>query len=104
MRRFRSYKNSGITPQPVEAVIPNFWSVGFCAPIPTPLPVCSPPQSFLQAGSPINQFLYLFSVPFRHEERIGFSYLISQKYTGDYALVRVLRNSKILEFNKKTLM
>ncbi|XP_022862937.1 protease Do-like 9 [Olea europaea var. sylvestris] len=41
------------------------------------------------------------TVPFRHGERIGFSYLISQKYTGDYALVRVLRNSKILEFNIK---
>ncbi|CAI9766755.1 unnamed protein product [Fraxinus pennsylvanica] len=41
------------------------------------------------------------TVPFRHGERISFSYLISQKYTGDYALVRVLRNSKVLEFNKK---
>ncbi|RDX87525.1 Protease Do-like 9, partial [Mucuna pruriens] len=39
--------------------------------------------------------------PFRHGERIGFSYLVSQKYTGDRALVKVLRNSQILEFNIK---
>ncbi|XP_062106799.1 protease Do-like 9 [Humulus lupulus] len=39
------------------------------------------------------------TVPFRHGERIGFSYLVSQKYTGDSALVKVLRKSKILEFN-----
>lgn len=42
-----------------------------------------------------------FSVPFRHGERIGFSYLISQKYTGDNAAVRVLRNSEILNFDVK---
>lgn len=42
-----------------------------------------------------------FSVPFRHGERIGFSYLISQKYTGDNAAVRVLRNSVILNFDIK---
>ncbi|KAM7511445.1 hypothetical protein LguiB_010320 [Lonicera macranthoides] len=41
------------------------------------------------------------TVPFRHGERIGFSYLVSQKYTGDSALVKVLRNSKMLEFNIK---
>ncbi|KAI4352701.1 hypothetical protein L6164_006925 [Bauhinia variegata] len=41
------------------------------------------------------------TVPFRHGERIGFSYLVSQKYTGDTALVKVLRNSEILEFNIK---
>ncbi|XP_052195218.1 protease Do-like 9 isoform X2 [Diospyros lotus] len=41
------------------------------------------------------------TVPFRHGERISFSYLVSQKYTGDRALVEVLRNSKILEFNIK---
>ncbi|KAL6136346.1 hypothetical protein ACLB2K_061642 [Fragaria x ananassa] len=41
------------------------------------------------------------TVPFRHGERIGFSYLVSQKYTGDSALVKVLRNSKILEFKIK---
>ena len=41
----------------------------------------------------------LFSVPFRHGERIGFSYLVSQKYSGDYAAVKVLRrNSEILNF------
>jgi len=39
------------------------------------------------------------TVPFRHGERIGFSYLVSQKYTGDNALVKVLRDSEILEFN-----
>ena len=38
------------------------------------------------------------AVPFRHGERIGFSYLVSQKYTGDNAVVKVLRNSQILEF------
>ncbi|TYH99619.1 hypothetical protein ES332_A11G078900v1 [Gossypium tomentosum] len=41
------------------------------------------------------------TVPFRHGERIGFSYLVSQKYTGDTALVKVLRDSKILEFDIK---
>lgn len=41
------------------------------------------------------------TVPFRHGERIGFSYLVSQKYTGDKALVKVLRNSKIKEYNIK---
>ncbi|XP_010029214.1 protease Do-like 9 [Eucalyptus grandis] len=41
------------------------------------------------------------TVPFRHGERIGFGYLVSQKYTGDKAHVQVLRNSKILEFDIK---
>ncbi|KAL0669809.1 hypothetical protein Bca4012_032513 [Brassica carinata] len=41
------------------------------------------------------------TVPFRHGERIGFSYLISQKYTGDSALVKILRNKEIFEFNIK---
>ncbi|KAL0741791.1 hypothetical protein Bca4012_083304 [Brassica carinata] len=41
------------------------------------------------------------TVPFRHGERIGFSYLISQKYTGDSARVKILRNKEILEFNIK---
>lgn len=41
------------------------------------------------------------TVPFRHGERIGFSYLISQKFTGDSAVVKVLRSSKTLEFNIK---
>lgn len=44
-------------------------------------------------------FCYSFLIPFRHGERIGFSYLVSQKYTGDYALVKVLRDSEVLEFN-----
>ncbi|KAJ8423032.1 hypothetical protein Cgig2_021924 [Carnegiea gigantea] len=35
----------------------------------------------------------------RHGERIGFSYLVSQKYTGDSAVIKVLRKSKTLEFN-----
>ncbi|KAF8390371.1 hypothetical protein HHK36_024896 [Tetracentron sinense] len=35
----------------------------------------------------------------KHGERIGFSYLVSQKYTGDNAAVKVLRNSEILEFD-----
>lgn len=42
-----------------------------------------------------------FSVPFRHGERIGFSYLISQKYTGDNAVIKVLRNSDVLTFDVK---
>ncbi|KAK1404455.1 DegP protease 9 [Heracleum sosnowskyi] len=41
------------------------------------------------------------TVPFRDGERIGFSYLVSQKYTGDKALVKILRNSEILEFDIK---
>lgn len=41
------------------------------------------------------------TVPFRHGERIGFSYLISKKYTGDSAAVKVLRNSGIQKFNIK---
>ncbi|MQL69063.1 hypothetical protein Taro_001333, partial [Colocasia esculenta] len=41
------------------------------------------------------------TVPFRHGERIGFSYLVSQKYTGETALVKVLRKSKVYEFNIK---
>jgi hypothetical protein len=31
-------------------------------------------------------------------ERIGFSYLVSQKYTGEKALVKVLCDSKVHEF------
>ncbi|WOH05265.1 hypothetical protein DCAR_0624679 [Daucus carota subsp. sativus] len=41
------------------------------------------------------------TVPFRHGERIGFSYLVSQKYTGDNATIKVLRNSEIFEFDIK---
>ncbi|KAJ3694931.1 hypothetical protein LUZ60_000308 [Juncus effusus] len=41
------------------------------------------------------------TVPFRHGERIGFSYLVSQKYTGEKAVVRVLRGSKVHQFNIK---
>ncbi|XP_057753167.1 protease Do-like 9 isoform X2 [Arachis stenosperma] len=41
------------------------------------------------------------TVPFRHGERIGFSYLISQKYTGDNAVIKVLRNSEVLNFDIK---
>ncbi|RZC10808.1 Protease Do-like 9 isoform B [Glycine soja] len=41
------------------------------------------------------------TVPFRHGERIGFSYLISQKYTGDNAAIKVLRNSDIFKFDIK---
>ncbi|KAF3329156.1 Protease Do-like 9 [Carex littledalei] len=41
------------------------------------------------------------TVPFRHGERIGFSYLVSQKYTGEKAVVRVFRDSKVLEFSIK---
>ncbi|KAK7859105.1 protease do-like 9 [Quercus suber] len=38
-------------------------------------------------------------LPFRHGERIGFSYLVTQKYTGDNAAIKVLRNSEILNFD-----
>ncbi|ONK69482.1 uncharacterized protein A4U43_C05F23410 [Asparagus officinalis] len=41
------------------------------------------------------------TVPFRHGERIGFSYLVSQKYTGENAVLKVLRKSKVLEFSVK---
>ncbi|XP_027125698.1 protease Do-like 9 [Coffea arabica] len=41
------------------------------------------------------------TVPFRHGERIGFSYLVSQKYTGDSAAIKVLRNSETIKFNIK---
>lgn len=41
------------------------------------------------------------TVPFRHGERIGFSYLVSQKYTGENAVLRVLRKSRVHEFNIK---
>ncbi|GLT35461.1 hypothetical protein SLA2020_099110 [Shorea laevis] len=41
------------------------------------------------------------TVPFWHGECMVFSYLVSQKYTRDTAVVKVLRNSKILEFNIK---
>lgn len=41
------------------------------------------------------------AVPFRHGERIGFSYLVSQKYTGDTAAIKVLRNSETLKFKVK---
>ncbi|CAN6713915.1 unnamed protein product [Malus baccata var. baccata] len=41
------------------------------------------------------------TVPFRHGERIGFSYLVSQKYTGDNSAVKVLRDPEILNFDIK---
>ncbi|XP_021848466.1 protease Do-like 9 [Spinacia oleracea] len=41
------------------------------------------------------------TVPFRHGERIGFTYLLSQKYTGDNAKIKVLRNLVMHEFNIK---
>uniref|UniRef100_A0A162A0J9 Protease Do-like PDZ domain-containing protein n=1 Tax=Daucus carota subsp. sativus TaxID=79200 RepID=A0A162A0J9_DAUCS len=41
------------------------------------------------------------TVPFRHGERIGFSYLVSQKYTGESAAVKVLRNSETHKFDIK---
>lgn len=46
-------------------------------------------------------FMWDVSVPFRHGERIGFSYLVSQKYTGDNAAIKVLRNCEILTFDIK---
>ncbi|GAA0184038.1 hypothetical protein LIER_31350 [Lithospermum erythrorhizon] len=41
------------------------------------------------------------TVPFRHGERMGFSYLVSQKFSGDSAMIKVLRNSKTISFNIK---
>uniref|UniRef100_A0A7N0V3P7 Protease Do-like PDZ domain-containing protein n=1 Tax=Kalanchoe fedtschenkoi TaxID=63787 RepID=A0A7N0V3P7_KALFE len=41
------------------------------------------------------------TVAFRHGERIGFGYLVSQKYAGDTAAIEVLRNSEIMKFNIK---
>ncbi|CAK9138640.1 unnamed protein product [Ilex paraguariensis] len=41
------------------------------------------------------------TVPFRQGERIGFSYLVSKKYTGDHAAIKVLRNSITLKYDIK---
>nr|GLL22333.1 protease Do-like 9 [Ipomoea trifida] len=41
------------------------------------------------------------TVPFRHGERIGFSYLVSQKYTGDSSAIKVLRTCETHTFNIK---
>lgn len=41
------------------------------------------------------------TVPFRHGERIGFSYLVSQKYTGEQARIGVLRRSIVTYFDIK---
>ncbi|XP_026460503.1 protease Do-like 9 [Papaver somniferum] len=41
------------------------------------------------------------TVLFTHGERIGFSHLVSQKYTGDNVTVKVLRDSKIIEVDIK---
>ena len=38
-------------------------------------------------------------VPIRHGEHIGFSYLVSQKYTGEHARVKILRDSEYHEFD-----
>ncbi|OVA16284.1 Peptidase S1 [Macleaya cordata] len=51
-------------------------------------------------GTGMQIFIFFF-IFMRHGERIGFSYLVSQKYTGENAIVKVLRDSKILEFNIK---
>lgn len=42
---------------------------------------------------------FVNKVPFRHGERIGFSYLVSQKYTGESAKVKILRDGKVKEFD-----
>ncbi|KMT10529.1 hypothetical protein BVRB_5g116530 [Beta vulgaris subsp. vulgaris] len=41
------------------------------------------------------------TVVFRHGERIGFNYLISQKYTGDNTKIKLLRDSEMHEFDIK---
>ncbi|CAO2144641.1 unnamed protein product [Urochloa humidicola] len=38
------------------------------------------------------------TVPFRHGERIAFSYLVSKKYSGEKTLVKVMRDSEVHEF------
>ena len=43
----------------------------------------------------------MHAVPFRHGERISFSYLVSQKNTGDTATIEVLRNSETLKLEVK---
>ena len=63
--------------------------------------ICSTPSAHLFLMLHLFFILDVFSVPFRHGERIGFSYLISQKYTGDSAAIKVLRDSEILNFNIK---
>ncbi|XP_002981859.2 protease Do-like 9 [Selaginella moellendorffii] len=39
------------------------------------------------------------TVPFRLGERISFSYLVSQKYTGELAKVKILRDGNVNEYN-----
>ncbi|XP_059645659.1 protease Do-like 9 [Cornus florida] len=41
------------------------------------------------------------TVPFRHGERIGFSYLVTKKYSGDSAAIKVLRDSKTFKLDIK---
>lgn len=55
--------------------------------------------AFLTVGD--TRFICVGVVPFRHGERISFSYLVSQKYTGETALVKILRKSEVHEFNVK---
>ena len=47
----------------------------------------------------VNVSVHVNEVPFRHGERIGFSYLVSQKYTGESAKVQILRDGKVKEFD-----
>lgn len=47
----------------------------------------------------VNVCVHVNEVPFRHGERIGFSYLVSQKYTGESARVKILRDGKVKEFD-----
>ncbi|KAI3896490.1 hypothetical protein MKX03_013590 [Papaver bracteatum] len=41
------------------------------------------------------------TVLFTNGERIGFSYLVSRKYAGDNAILKVIRDSKIIDVNVK---
>ena len=65
------------------------------------LHISFPVYKFFLFSYVIWHFSSSFSVPFRHGERIGFSYLISQKYTGDNSTIKVLRDTKILTFDIK---
>ncbi|XWS60698.1 hypothetical protein CRYUN_Cryun07bG0057900 [Craigia yunnanensis] len=62
---------------------------------------CSTPYALLFLMLHLFSIPDVFLVPFRHGERVGFSYLVSQKYTGDGSAIKVLRDSKILNFNIK---
>ncbi|CAI5988464.1 unnamed protein product [Closterium sp. NIES-65] len=77
-----------------------------CTACPTPCPSAvlvtalrSPARPAFPSPSPAlpPHPLSLPPVPFRKGERIGFSYLVSQKYEGETAQINVLRGGKVLQ-------